>query len=171
MDSIAPVARTITRWLRSPAVKWIGTGLLSLAGVAFTTGVWPFFKGWVVTRVSEDDLAKLNKRVVAIESSHQVDHEKVEKAGADYTVLNHGERVYWSVQSAQRSKERLYEAFRRIVMLEAEVRTINAGARGAEARKTARSTASNKFKQFVKDGEPYDAAVDKTLVEMGLVNR
>lgn len=167
VDSIAPVARTITRVIRNPIAKWIGGGLLSIAVVSVTTGIWPFFRGWLLTRASEARVGKLEARVAKLELSHVIDWHRMQAAGSDYLKLTHGEQVYWAVQHEQLSRERLVEAFRMVVALEAEARAGGSGSALREARRSQRAAALKAYNEFIVQQVPPELAASKALASLG----
>lgn len=177
-DSIAPAARALTRWWRNPVVRWIGGGMFSIAVAGLSTGIWPFFKGWVITRASEGDVRSVTKDLAKIEMIHpnvtlsedgrhvireDVDWRKVQVVGNDPSSLDHGEKVEWAVLQTQRYRLRLIESYRIMTGIEAEVRC---GARTLEGRKAARRTAINKYLEFIKTEEP-EAAFEHALEASG----
>lgn len=177
-DSIAPAARALTRWWRNPVVKWIGGGMFSIAIAGVSTGIWPLFKGWMVTRASEADVRVVKEDLAKIEKVHpnivmsedgrhvireDVDWKKVQLVGNDPSSLDHGEKVEWTVLQTQRYRLRLIESYRIMTGIEAEVRS---GARTLEGRKAARRSAILKYVEFIKTEEP-EAAFEHALEAAG----
>lgn len=145
-DSIAPGARTLTRIWRHPLTRW-AAGIISGALVAsFTTGLYPLFRGWAVTRTSVSEIDEACDRpqdegcpeaIRTMQRAHTFDAERY-RAENDFSKLNHAERITWLYDHHTLERRRLVEAYRQAAGLEAELRMIAPAARSEAARKKGR---------------------------------
>ena len=119
-DSFFPAARRV---LKSPVVRWVGGGLLTLVTAAMTTGVWPLFKGWVVSRASKDAVEEVSERVTKVEKEHQVDFAHLDSAnGDDTSKLTQAEQLQWTIIRVKRLQIKLAAQTRYGVGLQAKLR-------------------------------------------------
>ena len=68
-NSFYPAAKKV---FANPIVKWVGGAALAAITAAVTTGIWPFFKGWVITRASTEVVTQLDTRLGKLESARVV---------------------------------------------------------------------------------------------------
>jgi hypothetical protein len=147
-DSFFPAARKV---IQNPVVKWVLGLAVGLTSAAITTGVWPFFRGWVATRADTDSVSALEHRVAVMEKDHLVDYVHLDSAKSDDTgTLNTGEQLQWSLLRIKRLQMRVVIEIRYGVGLEAKLRMPNP--RSEQAKRTA-ALVRSKFDELMLRGE------------------
>lgn len=156
-DSFYGAVRTV--WSH-PAVKWIARAVLAIATVAVTTGIWPLFKGWMITRASKSDVEAVSVRVTDLESSHKVDFGRLAKAQDDVSSLTESEQLQWALIRIKRLQMRSVREIRKRIGLEARLAMPNPNSESAEALAT---RVRVKFDDLVFKGEDPQVAAQKAL--------
>lgn len=157
-NSFFPAAQRV---YRNPIVKGIAGVLLALLTAALTTGVWPFFKGWVASRADVDTVEKIDGRVTKIEKARSVDIERLDSANGDDTgALSEGEQLQWALIRIKRLQIRIVSETRARIGLEAMMRMPNP--RSDQAQRTAAAVRA-KFDDLMFKGDDPDTAARKAL--------
>jgi hypothetical protein len=157
-DSFYPAAKKV---FTNPIVKWVGGGLIGLLMAALTTGVWPFFKGWVATRADTETVRQIDKRVVKIEGDLEVDFERLDSAKKDdTTALTQGEQLQWAVIRIKRLQMKLVAETRARIGLEARLRMPRPNSKAAQQ---VAASVKAKFDDLVFKGEDPTIAAQKAL--------
>lgn len=157
-NSFFPAAQKV---VKNPIVRWIGGVLLALLTAALTTGVWPFFRGWIATRADIETVEKIDARVTKIEKAHAVDFERLDSAKGDDTgALSEGEQLQWALIRIKRLQMRVVAETRSRIGLEAMMRMPNP--RSDQAKRAA-ATVRAKFDDFVFKGDDPETAAQKAL--------
>lgn len=157
-NSFYPAARKV---ISNPVVKWV----LGIAGglllTAITTGIWPFFKGWILTRASTDEVVEVEKRVTVIEHKHVVDYARLDSALSDDTgKLTESEQLQWTIIRVKRLQMRLVAETRSRVGMEARLRMPKPS---SEAAKRVSGAVMQKYDKLIRDGEEPASAGKKAL--------
>lgn len=157
-NSFFPAAQRV---VRNPIVRWISGVVLALLTAALTTGVWPFFKGWVVTRADVETVQKQDARITKIEKSLSVDYERLDSAKSDDTgALTDGEQLEWSLIRIKRLQLRLVASTRARLGMEARLRFASPK---SDQAKRAEVSVMAKFDDLMFKGESIDDAEKKAL--------
>lgn len=157
-DSFYPAAKKV---VANPFVKWLGGALITLLAAALTTGVWPFFKGWVVTRADTDTVEKIDTRVVRIEKDLEVNFERLDSARKDdTTALSQGEQLQWAVIRVKRLEMKLVVETRARIGMEARLRMPRPN---SDAASRISATVKAKFDDLLFKGEDITTASQKAL--------
>ena len=158
VNSFYPAAQRVAK---NPIVRWIGGVLLAGLMAALTTGVWPFFKGWVATRADTESVEKIDVRVAKIENARSVDFERLDSANSDDTgALTEGEQLQWALIRIKRLQLRVVSETRRNVGLEAMLRMPNP--RSEQAQRMA-ATVRATFDDLVFKGDDPETAARKAM--------
>jgi hypothetical protein len=158
VDSFFPAARRV---FQNPVVKWLVGALAALLTAAVTTGVWPFFKGWVATRADTESVQGIDTRVTKIETAHTLDYSRLNSAKGDDTgALTQGERLEWSIIRIKRLQMKLVIEIRARVGLEARMRMRDP--RSDSAKRMAGAVRA-KFDDLVFKGEDPNVAAQKAI--------
>lgn len=162
-NSFFPAVRRVAQ---NPIVKWLGGVTLALLTAALTTGVWPFFRGWVATRADLQTVEGIDNRVTKIEKAHGVDFGRLDSAKGDDTgALTEGEQLQWSLIRIKRLQMRVVMETRARIGLEAMMRMPNP--RSDAAKKIAAAVRA-KFDDLVFKGEDPNVAAQKAFEDSGL---
>ena len=157
-NSFYPAAKKV---FSNKIVKWLLGTLMTALIAAVTTGIWPFFQGWVATRASTEVVEKIDKRVVKIEDSHEVNYQRLNSALSDDTgALTQGEQVQWLILRVKRLQERVVISIRARVALEARLRMPRPN---SEAAKRVAGNVVIKYDGFIRQGDSPDKAAQKAL--------
>jgi hypothetical protein len=157
-NSFFPAAQRV---LQNPLVKWIGGVTLALLTATLTTGIWPFFRGWVATRADIGSVAVLDTRVAKIENLHSVNFERLDSAKGDDTgALNEGEQLQWALIRIKRLQMQNVIEIRSRIGLEAMLRMPNPR---SDAAQRLASSVRAKFDDLVFKGEEPNVAGQKAL--------
>jgi hypothetical protein len=160
-NSFFPAARRV---VQNPIVKWLGGALLALLTAALTTGVWPFFRGWVATRADTGTVEGIDGRVTKIEKAHSVDFGRLDSAKGDDTgALNEGEQLQWALIRIKRLQMRVVQETRSRIGLEAMIRMPNP--RSEPAQRMAAAVRA-KFDDLMFKGEDPNVAAQKALEDV-----
>jgi len=154
--SLFPAVRRV---FKDPIVKWLVGSLAALLTATVTTGVWPFFKGWVITRADVDTVVKIDGRVVKLEEARKVDYKRLASAKKDDTgALTEGEQVQWSLIRIKRLEMMLVAETRARIGLEARLRMPDPN---SPAAKRVEVQIKAKFDDLMFKGEELEEAVKK----------
>jgi hypothetical protein len=157
-NSFYPAARKV---FSNPAVKWVLGVVGGLLIAAITTGIWPFFRGWLLTRASTDDVDEINGRVTIIEKSREVDDARLNSAlGDDTGKLTEAEKLRWTIIRVKRLEMRLYSATRARVSMEARLKMPKPN---SEAAKRIAGTVTKEFDKLVREGDDPDTAARRAM--------
>lgn len=157
-NSFFPAARRV---VQNPMVRWLGGILIAGATAALTTGVWPFFRGWIATRADVETVEGIDSRVTQIEKSRTVDFERLDSAKGDDTgALTEGEQLQWALIRIKRLHFRIVAETRSRIGLEAMLRMPNP--RSDAAKRTAAAVRA-KFDDLVFKGEDPNVAAQRAL--------
>jgi len=157
-NSFFPAAQKV---LQNPLVKWLGGITLALLTATLTTGIWPFFRGWVATRADTGSVEVLDTRIAKIEKLHAVDFERLDSAKGDDTgALNEGEQLQWALIRIKRLQMQNVIEIRSRIGLEAMMLTPNPR---TDAAKRMAANVKAKFDDLVFKGEDPSVAGQKAL--------
>ncbi len=146
---------------QNPLVKWLTGVLLALVTAALTTGVWPFFKGWVSTRASTDTVDKIEVRLKTVEQAHVVDYARLNSAKGDDTMaLTQGEQLQWAIIRIKRLQMQTVTETRARIGIEAMMKMPNPKSDGA---KRIANEVRAKFDDLMFKGEDSAVAAQKAL--------
>jgi hypothetical protein len=160
-NSFYPAAKKV---LHNPFVKAGIAILTAVASYAVTWGIWPFFKGWASTRADVESVTKIEKKVDTLETSHNVNYERLNSAISNETTgLSHGERVEWLIIRLKRIQEREVLEIKKQVGLEAMLRMPNPR---SDAARGVASEVRKKYMSRIKDGEDPPYAAEHALEDV-----
>lgn len=157
-NSFYPAARKV---LSNPAVRWALGIVGGLLITAITTGIWPFFKGWVLTRASTDDVDRIDGRVTIVEKSREVDDIRLNSAIDDDTSkLTEAEKLRWTIIRVKRLEMRLFSATRARVGMEARLKMPKPN---SDAAKRIAGAVTKEFDKLVRGGDDLDTAARRAM--------
>lgn len=157
-SSFFPAAQRV---YANPVVKWAIRFIVAVSTFAVTTGLWPFFQGWVVTRADVTTVEKLDKRVLKIEAARTVDYERLGAANTDDTgALTESEQLQWAIIRIKRQQMSLVAETRARIGLDARMRMPNPK---SDAAKRIEVSVKAKFDDLVFKGEDPTIAAQKAL--------
>jgi hypothetical protein len=154
-NSFYPAAKKV---FANPIVKWVGGAALAAITAAVTTGIWPFFKGWVITRASTEVVTQLDTRLGKLESARVVSIGNLNTD--DTSALTEGERLQWVIIRLKRLEMRSVQEMRKRIGLEARLRMPRPNSKAAEG---VAATVKSKFDDLVFRGEDPQVAAQKAL--------
>jgi len=147
-SSFFPAARKV---LNNPVVRWVVGSSIALLTAALTTGVWPFFRGWIVTRASTESVEAVEHRVTKLEYEHSIDFVRLDSARSDDTSkLTQAEQIQWSILRVKRIQMKLAIEVRYGVGLEARLRMPNPR---SDAAKRIAASVRSKYDELMSKGE------------------
>lgn len=160
-NSFYPAAKKV---FTNPIVKWV-TGLL-LAGLTatMTTGIYPFFQGWVATRASTEQVDRIEEKVDSLDKAMKIDPERLNFAlNDDVSSLTEAEKIQWLIIRMKRLQEQHVIAVRERVGLEAQLKMPRPNSK--PARQTAASV-MRAFDALILRGEKPSVAAEKAIEQI-----
>lgn len=160
-NSFYPAAKKV---FTNPIVRWLLGLVLAGLTATMTTGIYPFFKGWVATRASTEQVDRIEAKVAVLDKDTRIDPERLNFAlGNDVSGLTEAEKVQWLVIRMKRLQEQHVLAVRERVGLEAQLRMPNPSSKGA--RHTAAS-AMRAYDVLILRGEKPNIASRKAIEQI-----
>jgi len=158
-SSFFPAARKVAQ---NPVVRWVGGGLIAVLTATLTTGIWPFFRGWVATRANVESVEAVEHRITKLEYEQSVDFARLNSAQSDDTSkLTQAEQVQWAIIRIKRLQMKLAIEVRYGAGLEARLRMPNP--RSDAAKKIAANVRSKYDELMAKGEEDPTIAATKAL--------